>query len=1092
MSNPFFHKPDLALRRAIELESINQSAAALSLLHEVLSSRRHRTWSPTYENIMITYLNLCLKLHKSREAKDGLHQYRNLSQSQAPGSLEKVIRYLMEKAETKCTQNAAKVAANSKTKAAAVSVKQDSDTAGAGDDVEDVGLLDVSPQSILLSTMSADPGKSQRDSALLLPSLKFLWETYRAVLDILKSNSKLEHVYHEAATGALRFCRTYKRRTEFRRLCDMLRMHLGNLQKYGGTVTSSITADGETAAANTKATNGKVRGWEGWTNESIELYLQTRFAQLETASVLHLYTEGFRTVEDIYNILQISHARRKTGAPPPKAKLMAAYYEKLTTLFWVSENYLFHAFAWYKYYTLCCEFNRGMNAETKQRHASAVLLATLCIPATSNTNNKNKMSYQNQQPHTHGITTTVEDDIYKEKMARMATLLGFHTRHPTRESLLNEIKTKNIMDHVPPYLKKLYLLLEENSDPLIMVQQAKPLLEKLHQEVGAIVRNDDVDNNNDDNNEEEKKEADVNDDEDDENIIGSTTTLGRYVQPLTSVLLLKLLLNLSAAYHTVSMDHLRRLTSGLKDITFDQVEKAMVLFTHANISLKIDHRAGCLRFKDPGLESDSMRYQLTTLSKQLRGLVKENPADFVVAAYDDAKKMTPTEKAAFYKQIRDNLATEHKAIVERKHLIEARKEELERIAQEKIKVKERLKRAEEAARKAEELQRRERDQRLREREKLDKIEEEIQHNEKIKYLKVLGGYNIEQMTKEEISEIDLRALQKERDEKANKKRLDAERKQREGAKRLDYLVRAVRIEELPLIQKAYEEKHNYDQERYEHQVVEKAANAKKQWEADVVEREQLQVHDVFPFFGDFESQVMAGRKQLHKKMCRQEDTRAELEAEQGKLTRARQRKEDEANRIKLEEEKRLEEEEQVRLDAEKAASEQKRADEEEKRRQGEETRMREEEQRKEKERGNYVAPSRRGQASGGGSRLDDRGGAYGGGRYEGRQQGGNDRWGSRDGDDRNRGGGGGGSYGDRRGGGYGDRGGGGGGSGGGGYGDRDRGGGGGYGDRDRGGGGGGGYGNRDRGGSNPYGDRERPREPAGGGNDRGGGNRRWN
>jgi translation initiation factor 3 subunit A len=50
-----------------------------------------------------------------------------------------------------------------------------------------------------------------------------------------------------------------------------------------------------------------------------------------------LYTEGFRTVEDIYNILQISRARRKipgVNIPPPKAKVMAAYYEKLTNLFW--------------------------------------------------------------------------------------------------------------------------------------------------------------------------------------------------------------------------------------------------------------------------------------------------------------------------------------------------------------------------------------------------------------------------------------------------------------------------------------------------------------------------------------------------------------------------------------------------------------------------------------------------------------------------------------------------------------------------------------------------------------------------------------
>mmetsp|Transcript_25085 Transcript_25085/g.32743 ORF Transcript_25085/g.32743 Transcript_25085/m.32743 type:complete len:533 (+) Transcript_25085:705-2303(+) len=503
----FYHKPELALRRAVELESINQSDAALVLLHEVLSSRRHRTWSPTYEQIMLTYLNLCLKLHKSREAKDGLHQYRNLSQSQAPGSLEKVIRYLMEQTETKCSK--AKESAD-----AVPETIETTTTTSTSEEGEDT-FGGASPQAIVLSTMSTDPAKTQRDSTLLLPSIRFLWETYRAVLDILKSNSKLEHVYHAAAMGALRFCRVYKRRTEFRRLCDMLRMHLGNLQKYGQSNTPAEESGGKP--------NNKVRGWEGWSAEGIELHLQTRFEQLETASVLHLYTEGFRTVEDIYNILQISHIRRKAvpNAPPPKAKLMAAYYEKLTTLFWVSENYLFRAFAWYKYYTLCKEYNRGMSEEMMQMQASAVLLAALCIPTLPGKNNK-ASGDKDSKSGQHGISSTVEDDIAKEKTARMATLLGFHTRYPTREALLSEIRSKNIMDHAPPYLRELYSILEENSDPLEMVDQARPLLEKLKQELGATTSTDS-----------EEKNDDVRD-----------TTLGRYVKPLTSVLLLKLLLNL--------------------------------------------------------------------------------------------------------------------------------------------------------------------------------------------------------------------------------------------------------------------------------------------------------------------------------------------------------------------------------------------------------------------------------------------------------------------------------------------------------------------------------------------------------------------
>lgn len=234
--NPYINKPENALRRAEELVEISQPHAALALLHEILGSRRHKTWSPAYEKIIIFYLDLCLELGRPREAKDGLHQYRNLSQSQAPGSLEGVIRHLIERAETKC-RDAREAADRGDVPKPAASGPGEGEGGGestADDNDEDDLLYDGNPQSILLSTMSTDPEKAQRETAVLFPALKFLWEVYRAVLDILKSNSKLERLYHGAAVSALRFCAEYKRRVEFRRLCDMMRMHLGNLTKYGG------------------------------------------------------------------------------------------------------------------------------------------------------------------------------------------------------------------------------------------------------------------------------------------------------------------------------------------------------------------------------------------------------------------------------------------------------------------------------------------------------------------------------------------------------------------------------------------------------------------------------------------------------------------------------------------------------------------------------------------------------------------------------------------------------------------------------------------------------------------------------------------
>lgn len=724
----------------------------------------------------------------------------------------------------------------------------------------------------------------------------------------------------------------------------------------------------------------QVRGWEGWTAESIELHLQTRFAQLETASTLRLYTEGFRTVEDIYNILQISRTRRKlpgVNIPPPKAKIMAAYYEKLTNLFWVSENYLFHAFAWYKYYSLCKEYNRGMSPEMKKMQASAVLLAALCIPTTNSDINKGTSKSLGRD----AIQSTVEDDIAKEKMARMATLLGFHTRDPSRDAILAEIRARNIIDDVPDYLRDLYVILEDSTDPLDMVEKARPLLDTLRAESATT---------------------------NSESVAEEDNTLGRYVEPLTNMLILKLIFNLSAAYHTISLDHVKKLTSGL-GVSFEQMEKSIILSAQSRaLSVRIDHRAGCIRFGTAALESDEMRGQLSILAKRLTTAcsIISPPEVSSIAA----------ERAALYAEVRSSVESEHINTLERKVVIEKRKEEAERLVQERLRAEEAQRKAEELARKAEEDRRLAREQKMREKEKLQKIQEEMDAMEKKRYLTAMGR-NVENMTVEELKEVDTAALAKEHADKANKKKEEAERKVKEAARQLDYLVRAVRIEELPRIKEAYDTKTKEDRTRYEQDIVDKATRAKNQWETDVKEKASLRDCSVFSYTSEFQSMIMTARTRVHEKLCKEEDERAELKAEKGKLARARKRKADEARRA---EEAKIA---AAKAEAERKAEEERQRKEEERRQRQEELekkeRMRMEEQREREQRersersqpapvaagennNKYVPPSRRGGGGnrwGGGSGTgssSDRGGGYGGGRYDGRDSSGsrptNSRW----------------------------------------------------------------------------------------------------
>ena len=92
--------------------------------------------------------------------------------------------------------------------------------------------------SLLLNTVSDEDTQARTDRVMLTPWVKFLWESYRNILELTKNNQTFEKLYTEVAKEgmecvtmmmcnhgdvfalAFHFCIDYKRRTEFRKLCD--------------------------------------------------------------------------------------------------------------------------------------------------------------------------------------------------------------------------------------------------------------------------------------------------------------------------------------------------------------------------------------------------------------------------------------------------------------------------------------------------------------------------------------------------------------------------------------------------------------------------------------------------------------------------------------------------------------------------------------------------------------------------------------------------------------------------------------------------------------------------------------------------------
>lgn len=105
-----FQKPENALKRAEELVAVGQKGAALQTLHDIITSKRHRTWQKILEQIMFRYVDLCVELKKGRHAKDGLIHYRNVCQQVNVSSLEEVIKYLLKSATDKAEEAESKAA----------------------------------------------------------------------------------------------------------------------------------------------------------------------------------------------------------------------------------------------------------------------------------------------------------------------------------------------------------------------------------------------------------------------------------------------------------------------------------------------------------------------------------------------------------------------------------------------------------------------------------------------------------------------------------------------------------------------------------------------------------------------------------------------------------------------------------------------------------------------------------------------------------------------------------------------------------------------------------------------------------------------
>ncbi|XP_049927019.1 eukaryotic translation initiation factor 3 subunit A [Epinephelus moara] len=838
----YFQRPENALKRANEFLEVGKKQPALDVLYDVIKSKKHRTWQKIHEPIMLKYLELCVDLRKSHLAKEGLYQYKNICQQVNIKSLEDVVRAYLKLAEEK-TETA----------------KEESQQMVL--DIEDLDNIQT-PESVLLSAVSGEDTQDRTDRLLLTPWVKFLWESYRQCLDLLRNNSKVERLYHDIAQQAFKFCLQYTRKAEFRKLCDNLRMHLGQIQRHHNQSTA-INLNNP---------------------ESQSMHLETRLVQLDSAISMELWQEAFKAVEDIHGLFALSKK-------PPKPQLMANYYNKVSTVFWKSGNALFHACTLHRLYHLSREMRKNLTQDEMQRMSTRVLLATLSIPIT---------------PERTDIARLLDmDGIIVEKHRRLATLLGLQSP-PTRQSLINDMVRFNLLQYVVPDVKELYNWLEVDFHPLKLSGRVTKVLNWVRDQA--------------------EKEAD----------------LQQYVPHLQSNTILRLLQQVAQIYQSIEFT---RLASLVPFVDAFQLERSIVdAARHCDLQVRIDHTSRTLSFGSDlnystkedapvgpflqNMPSEQIRNQLTAMSSSLAKAIQViKPASIL----QEREEQSQQAIAAYLK----NARKDHQRILARRQTIEERKERLESLNIQREKEELEQREAEmQKVRKAEEERLRQ-EAKEREKERIMQEHEQIKKKtvrERLEQIKKteLGAKAFKDIDIEDLEELDPDFIMAKQVEQLEKEKKELQERLKNQEKKIDYFERAKRLEEIPLIKKAYEEQRIKDMELWELQEEDRISNMK-------VEREKALEHKkrmsrMMEDKENFLSKITAARSFIYEEKLKAFQERLVEERKKRMEERKKQRKEDRRNayyRQKEEEAQRIHEEQLKKEREERERLEQEQREEEE-------------------------------------------------------------------------------------------------------------------------------------------------------------------
>lgn len=161
---------------------------------------------------MNLFIDLAIQQEKYSTIKDGLLQYRYMSQQSNSESLQKVMEHFRDRIEHIFSSFISKT-----TRQALETVDVDND--------DDLVICCQNQSQVQLEIE-------------LKNQIRQLIETYKIILENVRLNNKLEPIFVTTVQKWVNFCREYKRKAEIKKLIDFQRTHLNKLIR--GKQTSGV------------------------------------------------------------------------------------------------------------------------------------------------------------------------------------------------------------------------------------------------------------------------------------------------------------------------------------------------------------------------------------------------------------------------------------------------------------------------------------------------------------------------------------------------------------------------------------------------------------------------------------------------------------------------------------------------------------------------------------------------------------------------------------------------------------------------------------------------------------------------------------